>query len=124
MHFLFEIYDSKAETFSTPFTAPNAAVGLRMFAGEATTPTSTICKFPGDFTLFEVGTVDNGKWTLHDAKINHGLALQFRQPSNNRTDQMVDAHFPTPNNSPMPLRVADSVADAHYLGNECDLKEL
>lgn len=109
MLYIFEIYDSKAETFSTPFFAPNAAVGSRMFETEARRETSTIKQFPSDFTLFEVGTIDNGKWSLHPAKINLGLASQMT------------ASKP---NSQIPLRVADSVGDAHYLANESQLEEL
>lgn len=96
MFTIFEIYDSKAETFSPPYTAPTVAVGSRMFAAEANNPTSTISQFPSDFTLFEVGTIDNGVWALHPAKINHGMALGHKRPSN-RTNEMIDSQYP-PNN--------------------------
>lgn len=83
MIYIFEVYDSKAETFSTPFFATNAAVGSRMFGTEANNPNSTIGLHPSDFTLFEVGSIDNGKWSLYKTKKNLGLAVNFASSNSN-----------------------------------------
>ena len=57
MHVLqiYTIYDSKAETYNTPFLMLNDAVAVRSFQELLTDPMTTIQKNPEDYTLFHIG---------------------------------------------------------------------
>lgn len=78
--YLFSIHDQKAEIFMTPFVAPNAATAKRSFAHAANDPNSDICRFPGDFTLFELGSFNGDTAELTPLKTpkNLGLASTFK----------------------------------------------
>lgn len=73
----FSIYDSKAEAFLTPFFCPTEGVAKRAFAHQANNPEADIHRYPGDYTLFEIGSfaILDGELTPLKAIINHGLAL-------------------------------------------------
>lgn len=74
---IMSVHDSKAGAFISPFFTPTVAVGLRSFGQAVNDPETNFYKFPGDYTLFELGSFDieSGVITLHPAHINHGLAL-------------------------------------------------
>lgn len=81
MHLIcFSVHDSKANAFIQPFFAPTQAVGRRMFTQAATDPDSDICRFPADYTLFELGTFNSqsGMTTFHDSPVSLGLAVTFK----------------------------------------------
>lgn len=73
----FSIHDSKAAAFIQPFFCPTVAVGIRSYQQAANDPDTMFARFPGDYTLFEIGTFDQETGTLEQLEhpINHGLAL-------------------------------------------------
>lgn len=78
----FIIFDSKAQTYSDVFFAPNTAVGLRLFHGLCNDPATQMYRYPEDFTLFERGKYDpsSGKSVTGMASHkSHGLAVQFKE---------------------------------------------
>ena len=79
---IFSVHDSKAAAFISPFFCPTVAVGLRSFAQAASDTDTQFCKFPGDYTLFELGTFDvnTGEISLLKAMKNHGLAVTHQIP--------------------------------------------
>lgn len=79
------IHDSKAEAFIQPFYAATPAVGIRMFKQTCNDPSSNFAMFPGDYTLFEIGTFDcsTGKVEMLDVPENHGLAIQYQTQKEN-----------------------------------------
>ncbi|WNK13610.1 MAG: nonstructural protein [Microvirus sp.] len=77
---LFTVYDSKTENYLRPFTMLTKGEAIRGFAETANDPQSQICKYPADFTLFELGEFNEstGMISLLESKINLGLALDFK----------------------------------------------
>jgi len=74
----FAVYDSKALTYSVPYTQHNADVAIRAFANAANTPGNTINQHPEDFSLIEIGAFDDEKGVIASCDhINHGLAAQY-----------------------------------------------
>lgn len=53
------VFDLATQTFGRPFTVPHAAQAFRSFKDEANNPESEICKHPGDYVLYELGTFDD-----------------------------------------------------------------
>lgn len=76
---IFTVYDSKIESYQSPFTANHKGYALRDFERVANDKSTQIGQYPSDFTLFEIGEYDTqtGKITTHDAKISLGIALEF-----------------------------------------------
>lgn len=76
---VFSIYDSKAAYFEKPFFLRNRGEALRGWEAGANDPQASISKFPGDYTLFEIGEYDDqtGNITMYESKVNLGLASQF-----------------------------------------------
>lgn len=78
---LFVVYDSKAGAYGVPFFRDFTANALREWSEVASNKSdkqNQISKFPGDFTLFEVGEFDqlDGVLRLYDVKFSHGLASE------------------------------------------------
>ncbi len=78
---VFCVYDCKAEAFLPPFLCPTAGVALRRFEVTATDVDHDFSRFAADYTLFEIGEFDEvgGFVQMHEAKMNLGTALQFKQ---------------------------------------------
>lgn len=76
---IFSVYDEKAEAFINPLFTHTTGLAIRGFTEAANDPQNNLAKHPGDFTLFEIGTWDEGKGvvTMLDAKISLGTALQY-----------------------------------------------
>lgn len=82
------VYDSKAAAFLQPFFAQSRGVAIRSFAAAAELPADgradatshDFCKYPDDFSLFELGSFDqeSAKFDLHSAPESLGLASQLR----------------------------------------------
>lgn len=84
MHLIiFSVYDSKAESYVQPFYVPRVNVGIRMFAHAANNTETDFGRFPGDYTLFQIGTFDSdtGQITPDKAHTNHGTALSHLAPN-------------------------------------------
>lgn len=79
---VYAIYDSKGQFFDRPFIQRNAGDATRGFqmAVNDEKNDSMIKRFPADYTLFELGTWDeiNGVISMHEAKVNLGTGLQFK----------------------------------------------
>lgn len=78
---LYSVYDSKAGAYITPFFLVNKGVALRSFMAACNDPASDFARFPGDYTLFELGDwePETGKIKMYDAPLNLGTALQFKE---------------------------------------------
>lgn len=73
---VYSIYDVKGEIYGNPFYAPNRGLGIRIFAEIAQDGRTTLCRFPDDFVLFEIGEFENTacSFTLLAAPIRIGSA--------------------------------------------------
>ena len=60
-HIVFSIYDTKAESFSPPFTHITTGLGLRFLETLCNEAHTTVAKFPEDHTLFRIGEWDERK---------------------------------------------------------------
>lgn len=82
MLYMFSIYDSKSDTFQTPFFAQSNGTGVRMFHKLANDSDTIVGQYPSDFTLFEIGQFDdtNGTVMPYEAAKNLGLAITFQEP--------------------------------------------
>ena len=68
----FAIYDSKAATYSPPFSQKTLGLAIRMFSDSALDKTTTIGLHPEDFILFHLGEYDDqtGKQTDLNAPLS------------------------------------------------------
>lgn len=55
---MFTVFDSKAETYLRPFSMGSTGEAIRGFITTLNSPDTEFCKYPADFTLFEIGTFD------------------------------------------------------------------
>jgi len=80
-HKVFTVYDSKAKAFLKPFFFPAVGLALRAWEDTVNTPDTQFCRYPADFTLFEVAEYDEetGLFTNLQAHVNLGTALQFKK---------------------------------------------
>lgn len=78
---VFCVYDSKAETYLTPFVMRSRGEAIRGFSDVTNDPNTQFAKHPGDFTLFEIGEwdSDSAKIAMYEAKQNLGVAIEFRK---------------------------------------------
>lgn len=78
---VFTIYDSKVESYMSPFMAPTAGHALRMFADTVNDDKTTLNKHPEDFTLFEIGEYDDStaKYTNLEALKSLGTAIEYKR---------------------------------------------
>lgn len=79
---VFSIYDSKTEAFIQPFYSQATGAAIRSFETAANEEGHQFATHAGDYTLFELGTFDEsaGRFSLLDAPINLGTALQMQRP--------------------------------------------
>lgn len=65
---IFAIRDNKAGHYAPPFTKSSRGEAERDFTTLSRDAQSTVNKYPEDFDLYELGTLDdqNGKITAHD----------------------------------------------------------
>lgn len=83
---MFTVYDSKAESYLRPFSMLSTGEAIRGFITTLNDGQSELCKYPADFTLFELGTFDplNCEINLYDAKKNlvNGLEHKWKADMN------------------------------------------
>nr|QJB19493.1 MAG: nonstructural protein [Microvirus sp.] len=72
----YSVWDSKSRSFCNPFSAHNDQCAIRDFAYAASDPTTDICKYPTDYTLFKIGSFDfeSGALTVEETPVSLGLA--------------------------------------------------
>lgn len=77
---VYTVYDSKVEAYLPPFFMKNKGEVLRAWETTVNDPQSNMCKFPADFTLFEIGEFDDqsGVVSMYEAKVSYGLALEYK----------------------------------------------
>lgn len=77
---IYSVYDSKVEAYLRPFFCRSKGEALRSFIDAVSDAQSPFFKYPGDFTLFEIGEFDDlsGRIKAHLALINLGNALEFK----------------------------------------------
>jgi hypothetical protein len=80
---IMSIFDSKSKNFSLPFFQINTETAIRAFRDIVNDPTTTINKYPDDFTMFELGTFDEtvGKIMGHDTPQVICNALEHHIPT-------------------------------------------
>lgn len=80
---IFCVYDSKAEAYMQPFLMPTKGQAIRAFQTTVNDPSTDFNKYPGDFTLFEIGEWDDqtSKIGSYDTKVNLGTALEHKSYS-------------------------------------------
>lgn len=77
---MFAIHDSKAEAFLRPFFMNTTGLAIRAMEESMQGGQEPWCKFPTDFTLFEIGFFDDslGETDMLSTKINLGLLSSFK----------------------------------------------
>ncbi len=80
IHKVFAIYDAKAEFYARPFYEVSIGQALRAFADACQNAEHAFCKHAEDFTLWQIGTYDDGdaKHTSFEHLVPLGKAMDFR----------------------------------------------
>lgn len=83
IHKIYSIYDSKAEAYLQPFFMIAKGSALRAITDLANDPSHAFCKHAEDYSLFELGSFDDGKafFQLHDAPVSMGVLIEFKHES-------------------------------------------
>lgn len=55
---MYTCHDSSAKAYLPPFVTPSERDAIASFKDAANDPQSNICKYPGDFTLIQIGEFD------------------------------------------------------------------
>lgn len=75
---VFSIFDSKVGSYLSPFFMRSKGEAIRALTGELSNENSNICKYPSDFTLFEIGEYDDTKGAINPVDpISVGVAIEF-----------------------------------------------
>lgn len=76
---VFSVYDSKAEAYGSPVFLKTKGEAIRGFTDIVNDGNSMLSKYPGDYTLFELGSFDEetAKFDLHSSPVSLGVALEF-----------------------------------------------
>jgi len=84
---VFAIYDSGISTWLPPLYARNKGEIMRWFSEAVNDSTSKLAKHPSDFTIFEIGTWDDGncKFDLLKTPVSLGIAIEFVKPKSSDT---------------------------------------
>lgn len=103
---MFTVYDDKAGAHLAPFFMNSTGLACRAFTETANDPQSNICRHPGDYTLFEIGTWDDvsGEVTMIKPH-NLGSALTYKTQ-------------PLPDPDQIPLPEIKDPPQVHHLTQE------
>lgn len=73
----FAVFDSKVKSSPVPFYEQTRESGLRRWHYNCNHPESDYNRYPGDYTLFELGVYegDTMQENQYETAINHGLAI-------------------------------------------------
>lgn len=86
---IFAVYDSKVAAYMQPFFMRTTGEALRAWGTTAADTSTQFNKYPGDFSLFEIGSFneETGEVKALPARINLGTALEHQTTSlNNSAD--------------------------------------
>lgn len=77
---IFAVFDSKAQTFGQPFFCINENIALRSWREAVNDPATQFCKYPEDFSLFQLGEFNDqdASFKLLQAPLNLGLASLYK----------------------------------------------
>lgn len=86
---MFSIYDVKVDAYADPFLARSSEEAKRMVIMAAKGGDNNLSTWPGDFTLFEVGSwdQDHGQPLPLQTPHNHGTVLQILAAEEGRKDR-------------------------------------
>lgn len=78
---IFTVHDQKAGAYLPPFYFTTKGQAIRAFADTCNDPAHAFSKHPEDYTLFDLGTYDDGTagFNPHVTPISLGTALEHRQ---------------------------------------------
>lgn len=76
---MFSIFDSKVQAYMAPVFLRSTGEAERAFSASVADQSSNFCKFPEDFTLFEVGSWDDQTCVVDLLPTPHPVAkaIQF-----------------------------------------------
>lgn len=76
---IFTVHDSKAEAFIQPFFAQTTGLATRSFEQAANETGHDFNRYAGDYSLFELGTFDQGnaQFNILPTPLNLGLAITY-----------------------------------------------
>lgn len=77
-HNIYAVYDSKSESYTTPFFDHAEGRAIRTFADCCNDPGHQFGKHPADYTLFHLGTYDDNVGIINSEpsrSISNGLHL-------------------------------------------------
>lgn len=77
---IYAAYDSKAQTYLNPITMHSKGEAIRAWIELSNDDRTQFCKYPADFTLFEIGEYDDEKALLlaHKTPVSIGTALEYK----------------------------------------------
>lgn len=76
--FLFTVFDNKTQVFCPPFVAITQSAALRDFAYAANDKSTSVGKYPTDFTLYLIGEFDDETALVTETQMrNLGTASTF-----------------------------------------------
>lgn len=78
----FAIYDSKADAYMAPFFFAATGLAIRAFIRLVNDEQSEVCRFPADYTLFEIGTFEQADGVLmpmDNGNVNLGTGVQYKE---------------------------------------------
>lgn len=78
---MFSVVDVKVGAYMTPFFMRSRGEALRAWASTVNDGKSSMCAFPTDFCLYELGEFDDekGEVVLYETKVSLGMALEFKK---------------------------------------------
>lgn len=83
LHFVFTVYDSKAEAYLQPLFVKSKGEAIRSFSDEVNREDSLLFKHVEDFTLFQLGSWDDqtAQFDLNPTPVAVGKAIEFLKKS-------------------------------------------
>lgn len=74
------VFDSKTEAYMLPHFFRSRGEAIRAYTQSCNDENSNLCKFPGDYTFFEICEFDdsNGSIVMYEHKVNLGTALELK----------------------------------------------
>lgn len=86
LHKVFTIYDSKAELYLPPFYFRTAGEATRAFEESCNDPQHQFHRHSEDFTLFELGTYDDGNAAFSIGATPYALGKALEYVKQHQTD--------------------------------------